>query len=65
MSVLHQCPPPGGAFTPCCLSMTTELPAVDLFTTDPERVTCTVHCAAELRVDLDGGESPFGWRQLI
>jgi hypothetical protein len=63
--VLHECPPPGGAFTSCCLRMTTELPRVDLFTTDPARVTCTLRRGAEVHVDSDGGESPFGWRQLI
>jgi hypothetical protein len=42
--------------------MSTELPRADLFTTDPDRVTCTVRTVAELVVDTDDGESPFGWR---
>jgi hypothetical protein len=62
--VLHGCPKPGGAYTPCCLRMTTELPGCDLFTTDPDRVTCTTRTLAELPADTDGGESPFGWRDL-
>jgi hypothetical protein len=58
-------PAAGRRLTSCCLRMTTELPRVDLFTTDPARVTCTLRRGAELVVDSDGGESPFGWRQLI
>lgn len=62
--ILHACPKPGGAYTLCCLRMTTELPDRDLFTTNPVRVTCTTRVLAELPADTDGGESPFGWRDL-
>ena len=62
--VLHSCPAPGRAYTTCCLRMTTELPACDLFTTDPARVTCTARILAELTADSDGGESPFGWSEI-
>lgn len=63
--VLHACPKPGSAYTPCCLRMTTELPRCDLFTIDPGRVTCTTRTLADHPVaDTDGGESPFGWREL-
>lgn len=62
--VFHACPKPGGAYTPCCLRMTTELPRCDLFTTNPDRVTCTARTLAELPADTDAGESPFGWREL-
>ncbi|MEU1853960.1 hypothetical protein ABZ499_33055 [Streptomyces sp. NPDC019990] len=59
--VVHEMPPPGGAYTHCCLTLPAELPHLDLFTRDPERVTCTVRDVAELVVDNDRGESPFGW----
>ncbi|MFF0092761.1 hypothetical protein ACFYSF_22750 [Streptomyces canus] len=59
--VVHEMPPAGGAYTSCCLSVPAELPLLDVFTRDTERVTCTVRHAAELPVDSDRGESPFGW----
>ncbi|MEU6595063.1 hypothetical protein ABZ923_38700 [Streptomyces sp. NPDC046881] len=59
--VVHEMPPAGGAHTRCCLTLPAELPTLDLFTRDPDRVTCTVRQAAELAVDSDRGESPFGW----
>ncbi|MGW2951584.1 hypothetical protein [Streptomyces eurythermus] len=64
VGVVHLCPPPGGVFTSCCLRKTTELPAADWYTTDPLRVTCTTRQTAEPAADSDGGESPFGCREL-
>ncbi|MYR58328.1 hypothetical protein GTY54_19515 [Streptomyces sp. SID625] len=61
--VVHEMPPPGGAHTTCCLRLTGELPTCDLFTRDPGRVTCTVRQTAELPVDVDRDESPFGWTE--
>jgi hypothetical protein len=54
-------PPTGGACTSCCLALPTELPEIDLYTRDSASVTCTVRNLAELPVDSDRGESPFGW----
>ncbi|MGY3199795.1 hypothetical protein [Streptomyces sp. TE5632] len=62
---IHECPPPGGSFTPCCLALTSDLPRTDLLTTDPGRATCTLRRTAELNVDTDDGESPFGWREPL
>ncbi|MDQ1018822.1 hypothetical protein [Streptomyces afghaniensis] len=59
--VVHDMPPSGGACTSCCLLLPDELPVVDLYTRDPQQVTCTVRHQAEMPVDNDGGESPFGW----
>ncbi|KQW13575.1 hypothetical protein [Streptomyces sp. Root369] len=59
--VVHEMPPPGGAFTSCCLTQTGELPLLNVFTRDPGLVTCTVRHTAQLAVDTDRGESPFGW----
>ncbi|MGV9913417.1 hypothetical protein [Streptomyces tendae] len=59
--VVHEMPPPGAAHTSCCLTQPAELPHLDLFTRDPQRVTCTVREWAEAPVDSDRGESPFGW----
>jgi len=62
--VVHECPPPGGSFTRCCLRTSSELPLCDLFTRDPDRVTCALPDTALVVVDTDGGESPFGWSEL-
>ncbi|PWI16041.1 hypothetical protein DI272_19105 [Streptomyces sp. Act143] len=59
--VMHQMPPTGGSYTSCCLTLPADLPDTDLFTRDPARVTCTLRQTAELPVDTDRGESPFGW----
>lgn len=61
--IVHACPAPGRAYTRCCLRMTTELPDTHLFSTDPDRVTCTTRTLVPT-VDTDDGESPFGWRDL-
>ncbi|MXM66760.1 hypothetical protein GR925_25845 [Streptomyces sp. HUCO-GS316] len=62
--VIHACPLPGRSYTDCCLRTTTEVPRSDLFSHDPERVTCTTRTLAEIPAEQDGGESPFGWRDL-
>jgi hypothetical protein len=61
--VVHENPPVGGTYTRCCLTIPADLPLNDLFTCDPQRVTCTLRQAAELVVDSYDGESPFGWRE--
>ncbi|MEU7323341.1 hypothetical protein ABZ682_22740 [Streptomyces griseoviridis] len=61
LPVVHEMPPSGGAHTSCCLALPGELPLRDVFTRDPRRVTCTIRQIAELAVDSDRGESPFGW----
>ncbi|WP_328434527.1 hypothetical protein [Streptomyces sp. NBC_00425] len=60
--LVHEMPRAGGTVTGCCLTVPAELPTLDCFTRDPGRVTCTVRTVAELTVDQDDGESPFGWR---
>ncbi|MFJ5038001.1 hypothetical protein [Streptomyces parvulus] len=60
--VVHELPPVGGTCTRCCLALPAELPAADLYSRDPDQITCTVRAAAELPADQDDGESPFGWR---
>lgn len=60
-AVVHAMPHTGGLFTSCCLALPTELPEIDLYTRDSASVTCTVRHFAEMPVDTDRGESPFGW----
>lgn len=60
---VHACPPAGSGPVPCCGRTVTELLPGDSTTSDAHEVTCTDRAVAELVVDTDGGESPFGWRQ--
>ncbi|MFI9418016.1 hypothetical protein [Streptomyces werraensis] len=62
--LVHLMPAAGGEHTLCCLSRPDELPLTHWYTRDRADVTCTLRERAELAVDLDGGESPFGWRDL-
>ena len=62
--LIHLMPPEGGTVTLCCLTRPTELPLGHWYSRDRADVTCTVREHAELAVDLDDGESPFGWRDL-
>lgn len=38
--IVHQCPPVGHGFTPCCGKTPFELPRDDRMTLDPADVTC-------------------------
>lgn len=60
-STVHECPPRGESLTPCCGRAPTDLPDDDRITTVVWQVTCRVRAYAELQVDTDRGESPFGW----
>lgn len=60
---VHLCPPVGSGIMPCCARTPFELPSNDRITTYAHEVTCTDREVAELVVDTDGGESPFGWRE--
>lgn len=60
---VHLCPPVGSGLMPCCDRTPFELPLDDRLTTSAHEVTCTDRELAELVVDTDGGESPFGWRE--
>ncbi|MFF5968181.1 hypothetical protein ACFY64_31560 [Streptomyces collinus] len=60
--VVHEMPPTGGRYTRCCLALPADLPEADLYSRDPGRITCTAaRRIAEMPVDTDRGESPFGW----
>jgi hypothetical protein len=47
----------------CCDRTVAELATGDSVTTYAHEVTCNDREIAELVVDTDGGESPFGWRE--
>lgn len=60
---IHLGPPPGSGLTPCCDRSISELPTGDRVTSDRDEVTCTDRDVAELVVDTDRGENPFGWSE--
>lgn len=60
---VHLCPPAGSELMRCCDRTVAEIGTGDSVTTYAHEVTCTDREMAELIVDTDGGESPFGWRE--
>lgn len=63
-SPVHLCPPAGSDTLPCCgRTVDQVLAAMGQLTTFAHQVTCAEREMAELVVDTDDGESPFGWRE--
>lgn len=62
---IHLCPPAGSAVMPCCARSISELTVRDRITSAVNEVTCTDRAWAELVVDQDGDENPFGWREDV
>lgn len=60
---VHLCPPAGSELMRCCDRTVAQIGPADSVTTYAHEVTCTDREMAELVVDTDGGESPFGWRE--
>lgn len=60
MNAVHQRPPAGSRTLPCCGR---DIGAAFRLTPLADDVTCTDRKIAELVVDTDDGESPFGWRE--
>lgn len=60
MNAVHQRPPAGSRTLPCCGR---NIGAAFRLTPLADEVTCTDRKIAEVVVDTDDGESPFGWRE--
>ena len=62
-SRVHYRPPTGPSLLPCCGRDANSLPTAARTTECESETTCTDRRVAELVVDTDGGESPFGWSE--
>lgn len=64
-SPVHLWPPQGSRILPCCHRTVDaeDLAVIGRLTTLTREVTCNEREIAQLVVDNDDGESPFGWRE--